>query len=271
MTPATSVALLLALAAPLDAAASPSLAARGDAHTAPAGAFSFGVWNPLRWALSDRVELSTHPLIFFVAPHLEAQVRHLEAGGWQLSGQYALSLPSPAMRLLQGHLFPSWDRGGGELGWTLVPRLGLLASRGSREAAVLTLRADVALGVPLVKGDARPLETVAPLDLLFDPVLAGYRVRVGGGYDRPLARRWRWRVQADVYLHGVDEDHTSGFASRLTFRAGAGLDFALGPRTRLVLGVYAWNDFQHQVNEAGDPVRSNLVLPVLDLIWSSQP
>jgi hypothetical protein len=266
---ATPLLLLLGLAAEPEMAVAPPLAARGDAHTAPAGGLSFGVWNPLRYAVTDRVELAAHPLILFVAPHLEAQVRHLDVAGWLLSGQYGLALPSPAMRLLQGHLFPSWDRGGGEMGWTLVPRVGVLASQGAREAAVLTLRAELAVGIPLVEGDARPLESLAPLDMLFDPVLAGYRARLGVGYDRALARRWRWRVLADVYLHGVDEDHTSGFATRLTFRAGAGVDWAIGRRTRLVLGVYAWNDFQHQVDEAGDPVRSNLVLPVLDFIWSS--
>jgi hypothetical protein len=253
------------------AAQLPALPARDDAYTAPAGGLSFGVWSPLRYAVSDRVELSAHPLLFFVAPHLQAQVRHLAVGGWQVSGLYGLSLPSPAMRLLQGHLFPSWDRGGGEVGWTLVPRVGLLASRGARAAAVTTLRADLALGVPLVPTDARPLGTLAPLDLLFDPVLAGYRARVGAGYDRALGRRWRWRVLADVYLHGVDEDLPPGPLGHLTFRAGAGLDAALGRRTRLILGLYAWNDFQHEVDGAGDPVRSNLFLPAIDLLWSTPP
>jgi hypothetical protein len=270
---ATAAVLAVAVLAAAGAARAelPPLAARDNAYTAPAGGLSFGVWNPLRYAVSDRVELSVHPLLFFVAPHLQAQVRHLALGGWQVSGLYGLALPSPAMRLLQGHLFPSWDRGGGEVGWTVVPSGGLLASRGARAAAVTTLRADVAVGVPLVQTDARPLDTLAPLDLLFDPVLAGYRARVGAGYDRALGRRWRWRVLADVYLHGVDEDLPPGPLRHLTFRAGAGLDVALGRRTRLVLGLYAWNDFQHAVDEAGDPVRSNLFLPVIDLLWSTPP
>ncbi len=244
----------------------PLLEARDQARTAPAGRWTAGVWSPLRYAVNDRVELAAHPLLFFAAPHLEASVRHLQAGPWQLTGQYGLALPSPAMRLLQGHLFPSWERGGGEVGWTLVPRVGLLASHGS-ERAVLTARAEVAVGVPLVATDARPLESLAPLDLVFDPVLAGYRGRLGALFDRALGQRLRWRVSADLYLHGVDEDHTRGFLSRLTVRAGLGLDLALGARTRLVLGVYAWNDYQHAVDEAGRPVRSNLLLPVIDLRW----
>jgi hypothetical protein len=250
--------------------AAPALAARDDASTGPAGRFGFGVWNPARWAVSDRIELAAHPLVFFVAPHLQVQVRHLRVGGWQLSGQYALSLPSPALRLLQGVLLPSWDRGGGQVGWTLVPRVGLLASRDAG-AAVLTVRGDLALGLPLARTDARPLETLAPLDLLFDPVLAGYRGRVGIGYDRALGRSWRWRLLGDVYLHGIDRDHTDGFLSRVTFRVGTGVDLALGRRTRLVLGVYAWNDYQHQVDDDGNPVRSNLLLPVIDLLWSLGP
>jgi hypothetical protein len=269
--------LALAVAGLLGGATAPATAraseelflpARDDASTLPRGHLSFGIWNPLRYALSDGVELQAHPLIFFVSPHLEAHVEHLRAGGWRLTGVYALSLPSPAMRLSQGYLFPAWKQGGGKIGWSLVPRVGLLASRYLRGDTALTLRADLAVGIPLVRGDARPLEAWAPLDLLFDPVVAGYRGRVGAIYDRPLSARWRWRVLADAYLHGIDRDHTSGFLTRVTFRVGAGIDLALGRRTRLVLGVYGWNDYQHAADDAGNPVRSNLLLPVIDLLWS---
>ncbi len=250
------------------AAETQALVARDDAFTPARGHFSFGIWSPLRYAISDRLELQAHPLVFFVAPHLEAHLRHLRVGAWQLTGAYALSLPSPAMRLLQGYLFPAWERGGGQIGWSVVPRVGLLASRMLPADGVLTLRGDVAVGIPIVEGDARPLDTLAPVDLLFDPVVASYRGRVGAIFDRALGARWRGRVLGDVYLHGVDPDHTSGFLTRVTFRAGAGLDLGLGPHSRLLFGLYFWNDYQHAVDQDGEPIRSNLLLPVIDLLWS---
>lgn len=246
-----------------------SLPARDDAFTLPAGGWSVGVWHPARCGVTDRVELRAHPLLFFVAPHVDARVRLATVGGWQVAADGGLAFPSLAMRLLQGHLFPSFDRGGGTMGWVLVPQLGALASRGDPRSRVLTLRVDLAAGVPLVAPAARPLGAPAPLEILFAPVLAGYRARAGALYDARLSPRWRARGYADVFLHGIDEDATRvGFHARLTFRAGGGLDLAVGKASRLVLGVVIWNSFQHARDAAGRDVRSTDPLPVIDFIWS---
>ena len=92
--------------------------------------YAIGVFNPLAVRLNDRLELRTHPLLFLVAPNAVLRVQHrTDPTGWSLTAEYGLSIPTIAMRLSQGYLFPSWDRGGGHIGWSAAPRAGILASR----------------------------------------------------------------------------------------------------------------------------------------------
>jgi hypothetical protein len=260
--------LALLLPATLPAHAQP-LAARDDALTPGRGTLSMGVFNPARYALTDNVELQVHPLVFLIAPHTEVHVRLLRLAGWQFTGTYGLAVPALAMRLLQGYLFPSYERSNASLGFSLVPSMGLLASHGTRTGHVFTIKADIALGLPLIAGEARPLEAPAPLEMLFAPVLNDYRARVGVLYDRRLSDPWRARLYSDAFAHGLDDDHDRGGAlAPFTFRAGGGLDVAVGSSGRLALGLVVWNSFQHAVDADGHPQRSTDLLPTLDLIWT---
>lgn len=260
MIRALCLALLLLAALP---ARAEGLAARDSAATGPAGSWSVGLFNPLRYALSDRVELQAHPLLFFVSPNLLARVSHGSLAGFRFAGEYGLSVPTPAMRLSQGFLFPSWDWSPEkQIGWFLVPRAGLVASREARGGDLFTARAEAAVGLPLGRNDAGPLEASPALDVLFAPALSGWRTRLGALYDLSLTQRLRLRGYADLWLHGKQP-------SNWTTDAGLGLDFAVGRSSRFTLGVIWWNGDQHAVDEeSGARVRSNDFLPTLDFIWA---
>ncbi|MES1172205.1 MAG: hypothetical protein ABUL77_03120 [Bacteroidota bacterium] len=255
------------------------LAPRETALVRPARwAYSIGVFNPLTLAIMPRLEIQTHPLVFLVAPNIIVRVAHVPlADRWGLTGEYGFSVPTLAMRLAQGHLFPSWENGQGQVGWALVPRAGLVFSHFGAalpgQTAVVTARVDLAVGVRLSTTDAQPLDAPAPIDLLFEPVLNRYRGRVGLLWDSSLGRRWRVRAYGDLYVHGVDSAFRAPRgAANLTTRLGAGVDIGLGEkrRTRFTFGVAWWNAEQHAI----DPVtwqarRSNDIWPTLDFIWET--
>jgi hypothetical protein len=252
--------------------------ARETALVADSGTYSMGVFNPLRIAVANHLEIEANPLVFLISPHAIVRVPHVEIGDrLRLTGEYGLSVPYLAMRLLQGHLFPSWDNHEGHVGWIVAPRAGLVASAGDPWRHVFTVRVDLTVGVVLSHTDTMPLDTYAPLELLFAPVTSGYRARAGVIYDRRLGRRWRARVYGDLYVTGTGELHDRGDSPfsgspRRTTRLGAGADLALGRRlkSRLVFGVAWWNYFQHEI----DPVtfeskRSNDIFPTVDFIWAN--
>ena len=276
---AAAVSLLFGLATMLLAppVGAETLTARETAVVARKGTYSVGVFNPLRVAVTDRFELETQPLLFLIAPNLTVRVAHVDVGDrLRITGEYGLSMPTPAMKVAQGHLFPSWAHGRQHVGWIIAPGAGLVASRGDPEGQVVTVRMDLTVGVVLSHTDTTPLDTYAPLELLFAPVTGGYRGRVGAIYDRRLAPRWRARGYGDLYLHASGELHDPGdwplrSSPHVTTRLGAAVDFAPGRRmrNRLTLGVAWWNYAQHEIDPVTfQPRRSNDVFPTLDFIWT---
>ena len=274
---------MVALAAPAR-----GLEARDTADVHRPGTWSVGLFNPLVYGWKKGVEVETHPLLnLFGSPNAVLRVRHGDAGAWRLTGEYGLSLPTPAFKLakpfgLSGDLFPSCKVTADDAslskwcqtpGWILVPRLGLLASNALDET-VTTLRADLAVGVPLGGERGRPLDAWAPVDLRFAPALNGWRAHVGGRVDRALTHR----LSVDGELHGYVVG-ASGNRNPLTLAAHAGLDVAVGAASRFTLGVMYFNSDQRAVRIVKDAdgfstvrnVRTNEFWPTIDFIWSSAP
>lgn len=263
-------------------ARTPNLAARDTAVVGAKGSWSIGVFNPLTYAVTDGIELQTQPLLFFVSPNALVRVQHAELAGFRLAGEYGLSVPTPAMRLLQGGgptpvaLFPTWNHSDRKVPIFVAPRAGLVATRSFGEededaapirADALTLRADLVVGIPLTRNDVGPAPGVAPYDLLMAPVLTGFRARAGVTWDRPLLSWLRGRVYGDLWVHG--EQVPGHPASRVTFTTGIGFDLKVGESSRFTLGAMYWNSDTAAFDyESWSHVRSHDFFPTIDFIWA---
>ncbi|MBI5544990.1 MAG: hypothetical protein HY901_13955 [Deltaproteobacteria bacterium] len=246
---------------PSSARAEPLLS-RDTADVGSAGSYSIGVFNPLKVAVSDGVELQAHPLLFFVAPNLTVRIAQGELGGFRLASEYGLWCPTPLMRLTQGFLFPTWDHGSGEVGWSLVPQAGLVATRGHRASRTLTLAADIAVGIPLTRDDLTAPGGIAPLDDWLAPVTTGFRARLNVAYDVSLVSWLRGRAYLGLSLHGKNP-------SPVAFSGGLSLDLAVGRNSRFTLGMMWWNaDTREMDLRTHQHVRSNDFFPTLDFIWA---
>lgn len=257
-----------------------ALAAAGSVdpqNTAAVGEHRYrvGVFSPLTLRLGERLEVQGHPLLFLVSPNAVLRVGlAVRPAGWAIATEYGLSIPTVLMRLSQGYLFPSWERGGGAIGWVAAPRAGVLFGRMLRAQVGLTLKADLTAGIPVTRSDAMPLDAPAPLNVLMAPVLTGVRARVGALAERPLGERVRVRVYGDLYVHGRTSilQPPAGLSwSNLTARLGLGVDVLLGPLrlNRLTLGVAWWNSDQHEIDVATfERVRTNEFWPTLDFVWA---
>jgi len=250
---------------------------RETAQVLPAGRWQVGVFNPLQLGLGGGFELQAHPLLFLISPNVVMRKQQAVVGEWTLTGELGLSMPTLALRLTRGYLFPS----NADIPWTLVPRLGAAATFApgtgvvlvegepvapSAESIfrpqVLTLSADLAYGFQLSAGEVGPLGTYAPLELLLAPALAKYRFRAGAAYDHRLLSWLRGRAYADGYVHGGAVD------TQLTFRAGVGMDLRVGEGGRFTLGAVWWNSDQGAHDALGNFHRSNDFYPTADFLWS---
>jgi hypothetical protein len=281
-----------------DALAS-SRPARDTADVGNAGSWSVGVFNPLRLAVNDRLELEAHPLVFFVAPNLNARFALLKsakadpqsgdlgtaARGLRLTGEVGLSVPTFGMRLLKGYLFPSWETSRNDIGWMIIPRVGLLVSGDLLANDVWTLRADAAFRVPLGAGSAAPLNSfLAPLEILLAAPLTGFGSRVGAAYDHALGDVLRLRGELNLFVTGtqgnlrVDGRDVGPLASISPFivTAHVGVDIAVFTQSRLTIGAM-WANYDQGATDVvvgkdgfGQRVRvrSNNFLPTIDYIWA---
>ena len=248
--------------------------ARDTARVLPSGSWRAGLFAPLGIGVGHGVEVSTSVIPFFMlAPNAGVRVELGRLGPATIAGEYGLALPTPAMRLLGGYLFPSFANGLGQVGWSLVPSFGVAASAGER--GVFTGRLDTAIGVPLGDTSVHSLETFAPVELIFAPTLNGVRLHLGGAYDYALLDWLRARGGIHGYMIGA-----SPYPSRspFYFAAELSLEVRLGSYVRLSLGGIYYNSDQrataletgadgrlHRVAE-----RSNDVYPTFDLIVGSK-
>lgn len=247
-----------------------ALPARDSADVIRAGDYSVGIVDPLRIGAKKNLEIVTHPIIstFMLSPNVQARVAfRAHPGGLRITGEYGLSVPTMAMRITSGYLFPSWKTSDNRVGWFVVPSVGVAVSYGA-----WTGRLDSAIGLPLGRNDATPLDTFAPIELIFAPALNGYRHHLGTIVDVPATDWLRVRGALDAWMIGPFEPPKS----QLMFAASAGVDLRLSQRLRLSLGGILYNsDQRRQIVERGDDgrwkrthVRSWDVYPTFDVIFT---
>ncbi len=277
---AASVALVMIAASTAQALPLP---ARDSAAVQPKGAWSVGVFNPFELSLSDTVAIRTSPLPVARPPVIDVRVAHL-VGDWRLTGEYGLGLPGLAMFMaiplgVKGDLVPSCkvaahdgaqDKWCLAPGFTVVPRVALVASTGKRH--VTTARLDFAYGLALSGDLGQPLDAMPPLDLAWAAAINGWHGRAGLRYDRSFTDCIRLSAEANLHLVAATP---APVRSPWTVSAHAGADFAVGARSRVTIGVFWYNSDQRAtelqpkdgfVERVG--VRSNDFYPTIDFIWA---
>lgn len=263
------------------------------ADTGNKGSYSVGIFNPLRLAFTDRLELQAHPVLFFVAPHLDARFAILkepvEDGapptGVRLTAEAGLLMPTLGMRLMKGFFFPSWTTSTNDIGFMLIPRVGLLVSGNLFTHDVATFRIEGRMRIPIGPNSATPLNSfLAPLEIVMAAPLTGFLGRAGGSYDHAFGDTFRLRGEVNVYLTGqqgnlVVSGINQGVVAEINpfiVTAHLNLDIAVFKQSRIAVGVL-WANYDQgatEVRTGADGfservrVRSNNFLPTLDFIWS---
>lgn len=69
------------------------------AFTVPRGQLETGLIQPMRYGLSDRVELSAHPILIFADPQVMVKIQWKQAGRILVSSEHRIACPTPLMRI----------------------------------------------------------------------------------------------------------------------------------------------------------------------------
>jgi hypothetical protein len=270
----TARILALLLAVPLAARAGEPFP-DDTARALPAGRLETGVFSPLRYGLTDQLELSGHPVLFLVAPNAELKVAWGEPGGVALATVHGLLYPTPMMRLLSregtGGIVPADVR----YPHILATSQHLLTSVGLGRHLV-TGRAGGRLATNLTSFDGPRFWSQVEWHFVWPRMAAwftGWSLDAGLAADGPIGGPFRYRLAVDAFaMPGLRGGHQAweGTAlaewrpsSRFRLRAGAWFSWAefpygsrfLWPPFPYLDAAWAWELGPRQVPADREPLR----------------
>lgn len=229
----------------------------GSAYLLPKGRLEIGLFQPLRYGLSQSLELSTHPLVFILMPNLSLKWLHNSLGGFTLATRHCITYPSPLLRNLAregigGLISPEFD----------IPDMvslynEVLLSRNLTDQHLFTGKLGIALAKKFGDLDER---TTIDLPIVF-PRLAvfyhDYSFRFGFDVQGKLFKRWNYLLDADLF-YIPKSDENMAFEHKGLVLWTKSLRFQLCVGYKLTYGEYPFGTQWH-------------LLPFLfDLQWSWQ-
>jgi hypothetical protein len=226
----------------------------GTAYAIPAGRWELGIFQSLRYGLSESVELSTHPLAFFLIPNLNAKWIHGSKNGFLISTRHGLTYPTLLLRLVKrkgigGLISPEFD----------IPHMvsfynDIIVSKPVLGEALATANLGFCVAVKSGPLDER---TTIDLPLAFHRLnvfYGGTSFRGGAGLRTRVFRRWR--IQADAegfWTPNADEHFAFEHKGMLLWIKNEAFQLCLG--YKLTFGQYPFGTQWH------------LFVPLVDCVW----
>ncbi len=218
--------------------------------------WEIGLWGPLRYTWSDKVELSTHPLWFLILPNASLQWSHGAVHGWQISSQHGFFCPTWMLRLLRregigGILSPEFN-----IPFLLGLNHHLRFRRAMSERLTVAWSLGLGLGLKTAAWDER---TTIDLPVIYPRMIVfyhDYHWTTSLNLQGPARRRWHWSLDNQVL---VCPPARAGFA----YEMKGLLYWKRTPSFQIRFGYllsYAEYPFGNQWH----------LLPLLDLQWRSK-
>ena len=266
------------------------LTQRDSALRPSKGSWSIGLFNPLKLQLNEQWMLESHPLVaLFVAPNLKLWHHWWSNHEMTLQGLYGFTTPSWSLQRglpfgLAGYLAPSCavtetepERAPESCrrpGFDLAPLFGARLS-GRQAGGVWTVQGDLSVGL-LISGERLiPLDSYAPVEMIFAPTSHQYRAHIGFSYAHPILTSLSMKLAADLYSIGQADETLTPNRSPLTVSSQLSIDWGVTQHLTLTAGVIAWlsdqRAFELIKDQNGFVTKTNVMsldtFPTFDLIW----
>ena len=223
----------------------------GTAHNLPEGRWEAGVFHPLRYGWSERVEFSTHPILFFVMPNFSVKWSQGSTAGFTMATRHSLTYPTPLLRIVSregtgGLISPEFE----------IPHMvefynELLFSRIITGTHFFTGK--VGFSIAAKSGD---LDERALIDypLAYHRLLVymhGYGLRFGIDFQGPIAGDFYYVIDGDYqYIPAVDFNKAFESKGMIHWRFSDYSELCVG--YKLIYGEYPYGN------------EWNLFLPAID-------
>ena len=219
----------------------------------PKGNFETGLFQPLRYGLSENIEISTHPVLMFFIPNLSVQKRHPSWAGLALVSRHSLVVPTPLLKMVTkkgvgGFISPEFD-----IPLMIALKNEIQLKRTLNDSWILSGTAGLTLAYCSKKLDKR---TTIDLPVVF-PRLGvfynGYGINFRLDFAGTLLPRLDLLTDLNVLLlPGMEEGFAFEHKNLLTWALSNRMDIQIG--YKLIFGEYPFGVQWH-------------LLPLLDILW----
>ncbi len=219
----------------------------------PKGKFEVGLFRPLRYGLSEKIEISAHPVLMFFIPNFAVQKRHPSWAGLGLASRHSLFIPTPLLKMVTkkgvgGFISPEFD-----VPLMIALKNEIQLKRTLNDNWIVSGTAGLTLASCSKKLDKR---TTIDLPVVF-PRLGifynGYGVNFGLGFTGTLLPRLGLLTDLNVLLlPGMEEGFAFEHKNLLTWSLSSRTDIQVG--YKLICGEYPFGVQWH-------------LLPLLDILW----
>jgi len=234
----------------------PSYWTYGIANTLPEKRVELAFFTPSRIGLTNKIELSIHPLMFFLMPQVTLKIRWSSFSRFAIATQHGFSYPTQLLRLAArkgtgGFISPQFG----------IPQMvsvynGILVSYGLFKQSILTVRAGIAFSIK--SGSVDPASTI-DLPIIYPRMAVYYNnpvfdpgIDFRGNFSRLFG--WLFNIQ-NFIVYGTGYNYFMENKGTLLYTSGKST-FQLHAGYKLCYGKYPYgNQWQ--------------VLPVLELIFGA--
>jgi hypothetical protein len=224
----------------------------GTAQTLTPQAIEVGLFGPLRYGLTEHMEVQGHPLLFFVAPNARLKYRLIGTENSDMSATLGVTYPTPLLRLIAaegaGGVLPP-DRAVPHV----VSIVGELAATRSFGAHLLTASAGVQVAPRFGDNELVSID----LPVVYPRTAAFFTIATGSLYGQaqgPIVGPLGYLVDTKVFVF-------PGAEGSFAIETGARLRWRFADRWLLQAGLlhtYGGYPFGTQ----------GRFLPLLDLVWA---
>lgn len=225
----------------------------GDARLMPQGRWQVGMFQPLRYGLSPTVELSAHPLWFFIIPNLSAKWSHGACSGFNVASRHSIIYPTPLLRTMAkkgigGIISPEFT----------VPNMLMINNELLLTHSLPRVTATLSLGVGLaLRSSEFDERTTIDLPLVFprlNVLYHGYRLFSGIDLQGRLYKKLMWHADAN-FLYCPPANADFSFEQKALLLWNKSDHFQLCGGCLLTFGEYPFGTQWH-------------LLPLIDLQWA---
>lgn len=231
----------------------------GTAYTMPKGHWEKGLFQPLCYGQTDKLEWSTNLLFNPVLPNMRIKAGHGRVQSWYLASRYNVHYPTPLLRLLQrpgtgGVIAPDPDIP--EIPRILALGVELMATRKLLASVMLTGRLGAHVALKSGELDERVLIELPVVFPRMMRYLHGHQIVGGASLSAGLWNKLDLRLDAGFFvIPGVDQSLAWEYKGMALWRLTDRIRFLAG--YELIYGEYPFGKQWH-------------LLPLIDLQWTGK-